>query len=292
MLLAPIGCSAAKEGSEQGMAEGSSDGAVTSASETTGASSGDGSDSGSGGGDVSTGIAEMGAEIDGGAESSSSSESGAGESTEGSESSDTGGQACFPDATEHPASASFEMLRVPFFRGLICTVDEAKAGFDIPATFKPCLHPCVTTGTSHFKRWYNCFAGECDSWAVLWFEGSSGSDCPEQAFGRFSPDLCTYDLSVEVGFKAPLDENDQTFVGTFHVVWPFMSNDDIVQIDEFDGSVGELVALMEQKMAVCPPTPDRVHEISISEAAAQPPASCADDPACECLEVGFTPAGP
>lgn len=279
------GSGGATDGS--GSSGGSGDGTEGSASEGSGGDGdGDSDDSGgeSGGGSGGATTGASGTESGtGGTGDGSGTTGGAGTGGTGT----TGGvEACYPDNTG-TAMADFTGLRVPFFRGEVCTVTEVPPDVDIPVTFKPCLHPCLTPGTHHSKR-RNCQDEPCEGFLILWWDETAGTACPPEAFGRFNTASCADGPVVNTLFRPP-EVDDMPYEGAFEQIYPFMSNQDIVEVDEHMGSVGEFLDLVYGKMMACEPTPDRRIVVDVAAGHPMPPANCEDDPACTCFPVGYAP---
>lgn len=187
-------------------------------------------------------------------------------------------------STESPAPASFTAKPVPFFRGRVCTVHDVQAGAKIPVRLDPCFHPCLASGTHHFKHYFSCLGKRCEAWATMYVDADSVADgCPADAFGQFDPAMCVYnhaiDLAVEVKVRG------EPVIGTVALEVPFLSNADAAEIaPRFDDA-----EFINSKIDYYPQDPTRLvggMPINLGSASPVPPASCADG-ACPCYDIGL-----
>jgi hypothetical protein len=187
-------------------------------------------------------------------------------------------------STEDPAPMSFSNKAVPFFRGEVCTTHEVQSGERIPVSVSPCLHPCIARGSHHFKHFFNCLGSTCDAYVVMWVTGSSVEDgCPADAFGQFPETECVYGDPIDLGIATQLDSGPIS--GTMQLEIPYLSNEDIEEIDGGRDSNDQMRALIEQY----PQDAGRVvggRTISILPGNPAPPESC-DGGGCNCSSIGF-----
>ncbi len=283
------GTDAATDAATDGPGTGDTSGTTASSSgaTTTGGTTSSTASSGTSGTSTATGTGSGGTDTGSSDTGTSSSTGGT-----GSPGATSGGAACYPDDTASSTPAEFTDVRLPFFRGQICTVDRVPPGADIPMTFRPCVHPCMTPGTHHRLRYDNCVAGACDGWFILWFDTTSGTGCPADAYARFDATQCVYAPVVNDGFLAQTEGGNDVTAGTLMGIVPYMSNADIIEVDDYDvtmGGVRGLLDIVEAKTSACVPTDDRVFNWTIDAHAPAPPADCETDPACTCRDVGFAP---
>ncbi len=171
---------------------------------------------------------------------------------------------------------------VPFFRGRACVPKEVKPGQALPIRLEACLHPCLKTNAFSMRHAYRCPGGACEAAATIYYRDVVGSECPSDVFAKFDPKLCAYKpvLDLKAG---PLLLGDVPFEGDAPVVIPYLSNEQMAEIDDGADSSAEIWARIDANTQET----SRIFEVQISPDAADAPDLCDDPDLCECREVGF-----
>lgn len=171
---------------------------------------------------------------------------------------------------------------VPYFRGRACVPKEVKPGQALPIRLEACVHPCLTTNAFSMRHAYRCPGGACEAAATIYYRDVVGSECPSDVFAKFDPALCAYKPALDVT-AGPLLLGDTPFEGTAPVVIPYLSNDQIAEIDGGADTSAEIWARIDAN----PQETSRVFEVFVSPSAADAPETCDDPELCECRDVGF-----
>ncbi len=194
------------------------------------------------------------------------------------------------DKTGDAPGTSFMGIDVPFFRGQICTVLEAKTGVNLPVTIKPCMHPCLTSNEFQHWTYYRCEGGRCDATLLYWNPDMTGTSCPPDVFGQFANTECVYDMTRDVVLGAP-KINGSAISATYNLEVPFLSNADLKAIIDYktmfpDDETG-YQDLVFKKRDQYPQDQGRVLEIQFSPSNNAQPSTCDGGQFCECYDIGF-----
>ncbi|MEZ4449319.1 MAG: hypothetical protein R3B09_07555 [Nannocystaceae bacterium] len=170
---------------------------------------------------------------------------------------------------------------VPFFRGRVCVAKEAKPGQMVPVRLEACVHPCLKFNAFAFRHTYRCTSG-CESAAVLWYGGVTGTNCPSDVFAKFDPALCKTLNGIDI-LAGPVNLGDNPYEGALPVLIPMLTNDQVAEISGGADTAAEIWARVDVNQQ----SPDRTFEVNLSASAADAPASCKDSDLCQCHDVGF-----
>jgi hypothetical protein len=192
-----------------------------------------------------------------------------------------------PVSTEEDPPADFTGKVAPFFRGTICRPAEVKSGTTFPVSMQMCVHPCLDMPAAHYNHFFECIGSSCMAYALMYVDANSAAGgCPADVFGQFDESLCQDVGPIEYTVDTSAGPMGEPIAGSMLLEIPYLTNADAQAILDADSSQDVALEHIEQY----PQESERVpgeRSIWILPHLPEPPASCLDNDACECFDIGF-----